>query len=94
MEKWLTSKQFREKYGVSSATLWRRKQVGSVQTKEMYGNTYYLDEETVDTHETKHSVIYHKDKRTTKEHNSTKYKWLQRLLENVYGRIDPRIRWR
>lgn len=45
MSKWLTSKQFREKYGVSSATLWRRKHVGTVQTKEMYGNIFYLDEE-------------------------------------------------
>ena len=40
MDNWLTSKQFREKYGISSATLWRRKTVGTVLTKQMFGNTY------------------------------------------------------
>ena len=46
MEQWLTSKQFREKYGISVATLWRRANIAhTVKTKVLYGTTYYLDEE-------------------------------------------------
>ena len=46
MEQWLTSKQFREKYGISVATLWRRTNIpNTVKTKVLYGTTYYLDEE-------------------------------------------------
>ena len=46
MEQWLTSKQFREKYGISVATLWRRANIANtVKTKVLYGTTYYLDEE-------------------------------------------------
>ena len=46
MEQWLTSKQFREKYGISVATLWRRANIANtVKTKVLYGTKYYLDEE-------------------------------------------------
>ena len=45
MDKWLSSKEFRTKYRISSATLWRRVHVGTVKTKELYGSTYYLDED-------------------------------------------------
>lgn len=58
MENWLTSKQFREKYGISSATLWRRKTVGTVLTKQMFGNTYYLDEDSNIQQTHKKHVIY------------------------------------
>ena len=58
MDNWLTSKQFREKYGISSATLWRRKTVGTVLTKQMFGNTYYLDEDSSIQQKHKKHVIY------------------------------------
>ena len=46
MEQWLTSKQFREKYGISVAILWRRVNIThTVKTKVLYGTTYYLVEE-------------------------------------------------
>ena len=46
MEQWLTSKQFREKYGISVATLWRRANIAhTVKTKVLYGTTYYFDED-------------------------------------------------
>lgn len=45
MNNWLNSKEFRNKYRISSATLWRRVHVGMVKTKELYGTTYYLDED-------------------------------------------------
>lgn len=45
MSKWLTSKEFRKKYQISSATLWRRVHHNKVKTKDVYGTVYYLDED-------------------------------------------------
>lgn len=46
MSKWLTSKEFREKYRLSPSTLWRRVNVGhTVKTKKLFGTLYYLDED-------------------------------------------------
>ena len=56
MDKWLSSKEFRNKYRISSATLWRRVHVGTVKTKELYGTTYYLDEDP--SSEASMNVIY------------------------------------
>ena len=56
MDKWLSSKEFRNKYRISSATLWRRVHVGTVKTKEFYGTTYYLDEDP--SSEASMNVIY------------------------------------
>lgn len=56
MDKWLSSKEFRNKYKISSATLWRRVHVGTVKTKELYGTTYYLDEDP--SSEASMNVIY------------------------------------
>lgn len=47
MDKWLRSKEFRDKFNFSSATLWRLVHLGNIQCKEMYGVKYFLDE-TVD----------------------------------------------
>jgi len=56
MNNWLSSKEFRNKYRISSATLWRRVNVGTVKTKELYGTTYYLDENP--SSEASMNVIY------------------------------------
>ena len=56
MNNWLSSKEFRNKYRISSATLWRRVHVGTVKTKELYGTTYYLDEDP--SSEASMNVIY------------------------------------
>ena len=56
MDNWLSSKEFRNKYRISSATLWRRVHVGTVKTKELYGTTYYLDEDP--SSEASMNVIY------------------------------------
>ena len=56
MDNWLSSKEFRNKYRISSATLWRRVHVGAVKTKELYGTTYYLDEDP--SSEASMNVIY------------------------------------
>lgn len=56
MNNWLSSKEFRNKYRISSATLWRRVHVGTVKTKELYGTTYYLDENP--SSEASMNVIY------------------------------------
>ena len=56
MDNWLSSKEFRKKYRISSATLWRRVHVGTVKTKELYGTTYYLDEDP--SSEASMNVIY------------------------------------
>ena len=56
MNNWLSSKEFRNKYRISSATLWRRVHVGTVKTKELYGTTYYLDEDP--SREASMNVIY------------------------------------
>ena len=56
MDNWLSSKEFRNKYRISSATLWRRVHVGTVKTKELYGTTYYLDEDP--SSETSMNIIY------------------------------------
>ena len=56
MDNWLSSKEFRNKYRISSATLWRRVHVGTVKTKELYGTTYYLDEDP--SREASMNVIY------------------------------------
>lgn len=56
MDNWLSSKEFRNKYRISSATLWRRVHVGTVKTKELYGTTYYLDEDP--SSEASINVIY------------------------------------
>ena len=56
MDNWLSSKEFRNKYRISSATLWRRGHVGTVKTKELYGTTYYLDEDP--SSEASMNVIY------------------------------------
>lgn len=56
MNNWLSSKEFRNKYRISSATLWRRVHVGTVKTKELYGMTYYLDEDP--SSEASMNVIY------------------------------------
>ena len=46
MAKWLTSKEFREKYHLSSGALWARVNTQkTVQTKVMYNKRFYLDEE-------------------------------------------------
>ena len=56
MDNWLSSKEFRNKYRISSATLWRRVHVGTVKTKELYGTTYYLDEDP--SSEASMNIIY------------------------------------
>lgn len=56
MNNWLSSKEFRNKYRISSATLWRRVHVGTVKTKELYGTTYYLDEDP--SSEASMNIIY------------------------------------
>lgn len=56
MNNWLSSKEFRNKYRISSATLWRRVHVGTVKTKELYGTTYYLDEDP--SNEASMNIIY------------------------------------
>ena len=56
MDNWLSSKECRNKYRISSATLWRRVHVGTVKTKELYGTTYYLDEDP--SSEASMNVIY------------------------------------
>ena len=59
MEKWLSSKEFRKKYDISSATLWRRVHVGSVKTKQIFNTTYYLDESyNDDKTDNKLNIIY------------------------------------
>lgn len=62
MSKWLTSKEFREKYKISPSTLWRRVNIGhTVQTKKLYGTLYYLDEDDdskEDSSENFMNVIY------------------------------------
>ena len=56
MNNWLSSKEFRNKYRISSSTLWRRVHVGTVKTKELYGTTYYLDEDP--SSEASMNIIY------------------------------------
>ena len=56
MDNWLSSKEIRNKYRISSATLWRRLHVGTVKTKELYGTTYYLDEDP--SSEASMNIIY------------------------------------
>lgn len=59
MEKWLSSKEFRKKYDISSATLWRRVHAGSVKTKQIFNTTYYLDESYNDDKiDNKLNIIY------------------------------------
>ena len=58
MEKWLSSKEFRLKYKISSATLWRRVHFNKVKTKQLYGITYYLDEDNNDNNDNRINIIY------------------------------------
>ena len=45
MEKWLTSKEYRQKYNISAAVLWDRVNVRkTIQSKIINGHKYYLDE--------------------------------------------------
>ena len=44
MEKWLTSKEYRQKYNISATALWNRVNVRhTVQSKIINGHKYYLD---------------------------------------------------
>lgn len=59
MENWLSSKEFRQKYKISSATLWRRVHHNKIKTKQLYGITYYLDENFVENNiEKRLNIIY------------------------------------
>ena len=47
---WLTSKEYRKKYNITSATLWNRVNVThSIKTKKINGHMYYLDDNINDT---------------------------------------------
>ena len=80
MEQWLTSKQFREKYGISVATLWRRANIAkTVKTKVLYGTTYYLDEEASSCKEAERiNVIYCRVSNTKQKQDLEKQEQLLR----------------
>ena len=80
MEQWLTSKQFREKYGISVATLWRRANIAhTVKTKVLYGTTYYFDEEASSCKEAERiNVIYCRVSNTKQKQDLEKQEQLLR----------------
>ena len=81
MEQWLTSKQFREKYGISVATLWSRDNIDkTVKTKVLYGTKYYLDEEASSCKEEEEriNVIYCRVSNTKQKQDLEKQKQLLR----------------
>ena len=81
MEQWLTSKQFREKYGISVATLWRRANIANtVKTKVLYGTKYYLDEEASSCKEEEEriNVIYCRVSNTKQKQDLEKQEQLLR----------------
>lgn len=59
MSKWLTSKEFREKYHLSSGALWARVNTQkTVKTKVMYNKKFYLDEDDAVNNEDRVNVVY------------------------------------
>ena len=77
MEKWLSSKEFRKKYDISSATLWRRVHVGTVKTKQLFNTTYYLDESYNDEKiDNKLNIIYCRVSNTKQKDDLTRQEQL------------------
>lgn len=56
MEQWLTSKEFRQKFKLTSQNLWRWYKYGKVKTKEVNGKRFYLVEDSTD--DERINVIY------------------------------------
>lgn len=48
MKQWLTSKEFRQKFQLTSQNLWRWYKYGKVKTKEVNGKRFYLVEDETD----------------------------------------------
>lgn len=72
MATWLSSKEFRKKYQISSATLWRKVHFNKIKTINKFGKIYYLDEfDDIDKLSNKMNIIYCRVS-NTKQHEDLK----------------------
>ena len=89
MSKWLTSKEFRKKYQISSATLWRRVHDNKIKTKDVYGTAYYLDEDVPEDQTM--NVIYCRVSNTKQQDNLKRQEQILREYCVSNGIIPDRV---